>query len=372
MAVNNPTSSSALRAPRGVVTLNGTALDRFTDFSVINNSHYQSDTFRLSLPLYGQPSTSDWAYWSTETDIEVSLSVAFLDQSSGALLSPTNLLIGLADEVNVDSIRGTVTVTGRDYSSKFIDTKTTDKYPQLTASQIATKLATEQGLTPNVTDTSTPVGVYYDDEGSRLTREETEWDFLTALGQREGFQVLVQGNTLYFGPAPDLSSTPPYLIQWVPAPAGGLPSCNATSLQFSRALTIARDIVVTVLSHSRETGKSVKAEARSTNALRSGRSGRKAGAQTYVFNLPNLTQGQAQAEANKRLLDLSRHERIVEGTLPGDSLLTMQSVMQVIGTGTDWDQTYFLDRIEREIGFGSGYGMRFRVKNHSTYSEVTP
>ena len=56
--------------------------------------------------------------------------------------------------------------------------------------------------------------------------------------------------------------------------------------------------------------------------------------------------------------------------LPGDNLLTTRAQVQLIGTGTAWDQNYFPDTVTRHISFEEGYTMELRAKNHSTQSTV--
>jgi len=56
--------------------------------------------------------------------------------------------------------------------------------------------------------------------------------------------------------------------------------------------------------------------------------------------------------------------------LPGDNSLTTRGMVQLVGTGTDWDQFYYPDTVTRRISFEEGYRMELRAKNHSTQSTV--
>src|SRR5258708_3913007 len=67
-------------------------------------------------------------------------------------------IYGQVDEIEIDPVQNTIHVRGRDLTRVFIDTKTTQKWPNQTASQIATSLAKGHGLTPVVTATTTKVG----------------------------------------------------------------------------------------------------------------------------------------------------------------------------------------------------------------------
>ena len=85
-----------------------------------------------------------------------------------------------------------------------------------------------------------------------------------------------------------------------------------------------------------------------------------------------MTLAQAQAKANAILSDISRHERIVNFEVPGDLSLNPRSVVQVQGTQSGFDQTFFIDRISRSVSFNEGFRMEVACKNHDTRSAVAP
>ena len=99
----------------------------------------------------------------------------------------------------------TVEIDGRDLTARLLDARTQETFSNQTASQIAETLAARHGLTPNVTATQTLAGRYYAADHDRLTlgqfsRATTEWDLLTFLAAREGFEAYVSGQTLTFAP----------------------------------------------------------------------------------------------------------------------------------------------------------------------------
>jgi hypothetical protein len=63
-------------------------------------------------------------------------------------------------------------------------------------------------------------------------------------------------------------------------------------------------------------------------------------------------------------------ERVINAELAGDDTLTIRTPIQLVGTGTSFDQMYYPDTITRSISFES-FKMRVRAKNHSTESMVT-
>jgi phage protein D len=368
LSLNNPDHGSELRKPHASLTANGIAIPLWEEIEVIQNAgHYASDTFTIKLPAWKQAAPADFPWWSTQTDIETAIDAGLLDQS-GQIANMQQLIVGLVDEVSIATAGTMMTVRGRDYSSALIETIITDISLNLTASQVARQFADEHGLTGNVTETITPISRY----GTRLTRHESEWDFLTALGQEEGFQVFMQGKRLYFGPPPTPDISNPWVIKLVPPSDGKSLVSNADQVSLQRALTLARDVIVHVDSTDRITGQAIHATYTAVNPLRASRSGQKVPAQRYYFNEPNLTQAQADQLAEAKARDITRHERIVEAEAPGDTSLTPQTVIKLIGTGTDWDQLYYIDRLTHRFRRRGGYAMTIRAKNHSTYSTVPP
>ena len=105
-----------------------------------------------------------------------------------------------------------------------------------------------------------------------------------------------------------------------------------------------------------------------THAFNGQRTGGKA--QTYSYSVPNLSRDQAQKLAQATAEDITRHERILTASLPGDNLLTTRCMIDLIGTGTAWDQKYYPDTVTRRLSFEEGYRMEVRAKNHSTQSTV--
>jgi hypothetical protein len=68
---------------------------------------------------------------------------------------------------------------------------------------------------------------------------------------------------------------------------------------------------------------------------------------------------------------LTRHERVLQATMPGELTLSPRSLLTLTGTGTAFDQTYFVDTIERSINFESGFIQHIRAKNSSPRTQTT-
>jgi hypothetical protein len=189
----------------------------------------------------------------------------------------------------------------------------------------------------------------------------TEWDLLIFLAAQEGFDVFVSGTSLYFQPAPGTQSAS---YSFTPA--------DLQDLSLERSLTLARDIVVTVKSwNSRQQNaftQTVRASGRRSGggAGTGGNGGSSAGPpQHYVFVRPNLTMNDALQLAQQKASELTQHERVWEATMPGDLTLDPRSTIQLMGTATDFDQTYFVDSIDRHVSVQTGFVQRVRAKNTS-------
>ncbi|KVC65526.1 hypothetical protein WI72_33670 [Burkholderia ubonensis] len=53
----------------------------------------------------------------------------------------------------------------------------------------------------------------------------------------------------------------------------------------------------------------------------------------------------------------------------GNDSLDTASVVQLLGTGTSWDQMYFPESITRRLGFEEGYTLELNAKNHNPDSQ---
>lgn len=346
------------RFPSVRLLVNGTPVIGTTQVEVIANNNFAADRFLARVAL-GPDSFATEPFWSSTQDILVDIRFGVDGTSFQSLIQ------GLVDSVTIDPVSASVCIEGRDLTAALIETRSQEAFANRTSSEIASLIAQRHGLTPTVTPTTTPVGRYYQNEHDRVTlglfsQAITEWDQLVFLARQEGFDVFVQGTTLFFQPAeqhPDLRVLQP---------------ADLLELRLQRSLTLARDIEVTVKSWNSRQKNAFTQTAKAANRRPSGGAGygpRRP--QKYVLVRPNLTPDQALQLAQRRLAELTRHERVIEATLPGELLLTPRSQIALSGTGTDFDQTYFVDVIERSITARGGFIQRIRAKNTSPRTETT-
>lgn len=245
-----------------------------------------------------------------------------------------NLIIGQIDNVRMNLLDNTVTLSGRDLSAQLIDTEISQTFVNQTSSQIATTIATRHNLMPNISATETPVGQYYEIDHARSalglnSRSTTEWNLLSQLAQLENFIVAVAGTTLTFGPQT----------------ATGI--LTVLSPQCFMALTL--DIATTI-----PTSTTVKSWNTRNKAVVAQMAGETTGNSTTLIR-PNLTTAQATIIAANHLAILARHSTILTGIMPGETSLVPTSQIMLAGTGSQLDQTYTIEAIKRSINTHSGF-----------------
>ncbi len=358
MLLNEPPSS--YRVPRLRLLANGRALTGAYEAEVTSTNHFSADRFDAALALDADP----WAnarFWSSESDVLIDIQCSLDGEASF-----TSLIQGFVDRVSVEPVRGVVRISGRDFTAALIEAQTQEAFSNRTSSEIAVILALRHGLVPRVVTTSTPVGRFYQSDHESLTLDRfsgatTEWDLLVYLARQEGYDVFVTGSSLCFQPTAQTST-----IDQVLYPA------DMIELKLERALTLARDIQVTVQSWNSlqqiALAECVSSTLDGSSSGGSSASGSKA--REYVIIRPNLTPDKAVAIAQRRLSELSRHERVIEFSMPGELVLTPRNTIQLDGTGTMFDQTYFIDSIERTFQTRTGFVQRVRASNGSPRTEL--
>lgn len=365
--LNTIPAAGISRQPRGAVKLNGTIVAGCESWEVDNNAFRAADTFRATFALGGLPAAFGAGWFATQASIrcEIFATEAPADPDNYRPTDADRQILGQVDDIAFDMVAGTVEISGRDLTALFIDTKGTVGYLNKTSSQIATILAGQAGLTPVVTATKTTVGTLYSQNHASLTQERSQWDILCQLAQFEDFDVFVRGSSLYFQPKPTDTGTR-YAIQWTPpSSANAVPSANATDLQFSRSLTIAKGVVVTVRSWNAKQKKGFTVSwPKTVHAAAPGTSGA-SGPISYNYSKPGLDVNGATQFARRKYAEVTRHMMKMAGDLPGDSILNCRLILQVRGTGTAFDQDYSPDSVKRSMSQHEGYRMALTAKNIS-------
>ncbi len=357
----NTVAWPATRQPAIAMAVNGQRVPGLVGLSVTRNNFLAADMFTARIALNQTGALYPTSFWALQDSVELNLMIAL---DGGALQS---VILGPVDKVMIDQARQLMTLSGRDYTSSFIETKTSEKFQNLTSSQIVQTLATRQGLQAQAQATTTPAGKYYDVDHAEVTNQISEWTLLTYLAQHEGFDIYVEGNTLFFQPPVAISSSTPYVVNY--DISGTVPTASVSDLIMQRDLTLANDVIVKVISWNHELKTPITAIRQAQKTLQPARPNATPPT-TYIFREPGLTQAQADAVAVARLNDLTLHERRIRLAMPGDLTLTPRSIITLTGTGTDFDQDYYVTELRIECTMDRGFAMRVEAKNSSPQSVV--
>ena len=382
----DPTPTSSVRRPRIRFAVNGTPLKGCFDASVNANNHLSADTWEATLAMDVDPGYG-WAFWGDQKDATIAIDAAILPEGAaeGAVPAWTSLITGKVDDLHVDPGQGTVHLSGRDLTSLLVDTKIQKAFANQTTSQILTMFATEHGLKADVTPTTRLVGTFYKEEHDKLSlgnfsKQTSEWELACYLVREEDQDIWIDASGLHTRPAADPGGTDakPFPIVYVPrTDAAPVPSANAaTDIQCERSLTLAKDIRVTVKTwdsaHKTAYTRTVDGKGSVVASGKgSGSSGKAAAAQQYVFVKPGMTPDQALRFAQQQARVLTLLERVVTVEMPGELELTPRSLVSLSGTGTSWDQTYYVDTLSRRVNWSDGFKQTVRLKNSSPRTMTT-
>jgi len=390
MSDSTSSAGPAVRRPRMRFLANGTPVDGVFEAGVTSNNHLSADkwTCALALSPVADGATPWWDPAGTSgtpgvSPITAEVQFAFLPDGAPEGNAPwQSFCFGDVDHVHFDPIRRVLHVDGRDLIGRLVDYRIRENYPNQTSSEIVQLLAGLLSITCDVTPTSTPVGQYYRLEHDRVSldgfsKNQKAWDVMTYLARQEGYDIYMgpptggsgPANVLHFHPsAVQGTSQPGFTVQVTAATtANPIPTCNVIDLDLDRNFALAKDVRVTVKSWN------AASNAASTAVYPPGGSSgssKSAPVQDYVYIRPGLSPAAALAAAQRFYNEIVLHERVVTFSMPGELALTPRQLVAVAGTGTSWDQVYWVDEIERRLGWDSGFEEHVRCKNHSTQTEA--
>lgn len=343
----------SVRQPRGAVLLAGASVP-FVDFEVETNAFAEADKARVSLPVASLPPEADLDWIAGQPTFELEVRAGIVAEGAKAVAANLpSLFVGKVDLIGYDPPQGIVTLQARDMTAAMIDTQTSARYVNSTASRVAEQLAAKHGLTPVVTATRTRIGSFYQIDHARQQSRRSEWDLLTWLAREEDFVVYVRGRELVFGPRPSAEQDP-YLLEWRAGKEGGPPSADQTRISVEKTQNLARDLRVTVRSWNHRRGERI--------TKRAGPGGDND--PQYEYSIPGLTPEQAQARAEQIYTELTQHAMRLSFAGPAGDDLTLSDVIQLKGAGP-FDQIYYPECIRRFMNPREGYLWTVDAKNQS-------
>jgi len=353
----------AVRQPALRLLIAGKSMPGIVTASVSITSHFQAATWscRIALNATGGQTVDWWGQDARKSELwDIRASLDGSDERS--------LIVGEADELDLDIAAGTIEARGRDLTARLIEASTQEAFQNRTASEIATLLAGRHELTAVVDATTVPVSRYYGADHDRVTHDQfshvsREWDLLKHLAEFENYDLFVKGTELHFQKAVDPSKTQPYVVTW----DADLRRTEVQRLALHRSLSLAKKVVVKIRVWASSAGKpfTVYSPANGKSIERNG------DAQVFAYQRPNLSLDQAQKLSETYRDQITRHQRTVSFECPGELDLTPRDQVKVNGVGDGWGgQQFFVTTIRRDIDFGRGFTMRVEGKNSDPVTDT--
>lgn len=327
--------------PRSIVLIDGNPA-WFDSWTVNLNSTHHADDFTIDFPFRITKNlpqgyfinTPDFpSYLMTNSDIKVEVYAGYpADASNFSTGDLTRIMYGYVDTIDLRlGISGeTVSLAGRNMIAPFLDSKTTEKYQNMTSSAIAQMFAAKHGLQAVVTTTYTLTGAYYNGDTVEINKDISEWDLLTFLAEQEGFALRVMDNTLYFGSydtvVGSIASLDPLNYTW---------GQNIEDLAITRTPHAAKNLIIDVHSYDYNQGKHVRATAQRTSQRAND-----VYHERYYF--PGYTQDQCQKKAQSILDELSRLELVGTMKVSGNEQLKVDRQIALYGVGMGLSQNYYV------------------------------
>lgn len=350
-------SQGILRAPRAVLSLAGGQIVPM-DVSVEMTTYRKSDTFMAHVSLDSSPGLDEF-YFADLFDTSVTV-LATNDINQGGLAP---LFVGNIDVVDIDFANRTAHISGRDLGAALLETKTTEQFLNQTSEQIVTTIAGRVGLTANVSIPSNDkVGLIYKTDNSRITDQDVLFNVLTRLAQRSGCVFFVSGTTLFFMPPESLEGGV-FPVVYVAPTAHSIAQGTFTKLTARRNYVLGRNITVRTRSWQLKQKQAIVSEFDMGGSV--------SGALTYEYRAPNMTKQQADAYTQGRLNDMVSQEKTLAIDIPGDTSLTPEMQVSLIGTGTSFDQIYAVSRVSHVFSQDDGYRMTISTRNKDKQRTIT-
>lgn len=342
---------SQARQPRAQILIDGNAVP-LVELTVNVSRHARSDTFSGATAL--QATGRDLGYWANIGPVECVVQ-ACNDEGEGYV----TLLKGALDtvEVRADAREGAkIHFSGRDNSAKLIDNKTTAKHLNKKASDIVKELAEKYGLQADVDDTGDDAGKIHTSDNAHLVDNDTAWNTIARLAEREGAFLYFKDDTIYFKLPGSDSSGGTYPIRFTPPSEDEGADGNLIAIQLTQNVHLNKGVKQTVRSWHTRKEKNIC----TTKEAQSAGYGDPL---EFIDYVAGLTDEQVEKIATKKQIERQRHEMRIEVIMPGDVNFDARMMISLSGTGSSWDQEYHCDSAVHQFSAFSGYSLRIAAKN---------
>jgi phage protein D len=330
-----------------LVEINGRETSGLLQAAITSTNRFAADAYSLTFAL-GSPPLSDLSFWSSLSSGSVEIFAGC--SPAGAT---TGLITGMIDSLQIDAVRGTAAIEGRDLSSSLVDSYRQGDFVNQTASEVVAAIANRHGLSATVSPTSGLIGRYYGDGYTRLSTGQfsklrSDWDLVVQLARENGFDAFVQGNGLFFQPS---STTPATIIPLTP----GL----VQNLRFERTLSITEDATARVQTWNSQNMASYDSGANQSSG--SANSSTVSSNQPYLFSTSNFTSAQVTQAAARYSAEVSRLQTTLLAEMPWDLRMTPRTGLMITGTMSSFDGPYLIDSVDRHHSSTSGSKQTIRA-----------
>jgi phage protein D len=272
------------------------------------------------------------------------------------------LFTGTVDNITADFDRMTLKVSGRDKTKGPIGKKSIEDFRNKTPIEIVREVAGRHGLSVLTEGAGSMMAgkKQQKEDFVHLTHHISDWTLIQHLADREGKVAFVRKDQLYFVPI-DSGMFGAFKVVFVPPTPGRHAVSNVLQLSCSRNMEAGQPTEVTVRSWNTKKAEAYEGKSRGNNQANNGSiSG--GGERKLEYSHPQLDQDQAQNIADKRHREAVRHEMSCNVTMPGKASVQPPMKLNLSGTGTAFDQTYYIDTVAHRVA-GGGYTMAIAAKN---------
>jgi phage protein D len=351
---------TTVRTPRINACLNDVTVDSVMRLDVNLSGSCKSSRFELTVSTLGLRLPL-WLLQLPTTPVTVSISVSDDDNNTNS-----SILQGLADSVAYDPINQVARIEGRDYSAVLVSSSYQGSYCNQTSSEIASQIAIRHGFTPIITVTSKLVGSYQCDGYNQVLLNAhshvlTEWDLLSDLATKEGFELFVTGTNLVFAPLASLQ------VNYIT-----LALSDIKSIRLHQECSLSGQNTVTVKSWNSWLGQALcYADGQTTDQSVTNPLALNCDAGIEIALVkPNLSSQGVQQIAQNYAARLQQQSTSVEIVIPGEVSLQPFDIVSITGIGDGFESDYLVRSVRRQFSPTAGF-VDF-IRGVPASSSITP
>ena len=268
----------------------------------------------------------------------------------------TGEITGLEPEFSQNSFP-TVIARGYDFRHRLLRGRKTRSFAKMKDSDIASKIATEQGLSGQVKDSKVKLDYV-------LQANQTDLDFLQERSRRIGYEIFVENKTLYFQPHQN-NQQKVLTLKW-----------DENLIEFSPRLSTMTQVgQIEVHSWNPKQKKALIGKAAigsETTTMNGSTSGPKEAKKAFgkathtIVSEPVSTQAEADQIAKGQFNDMALAYITGEGICVGQPDLRAGKTIEVTGIGKRFSGLYYVTSATHTYSKESGYRTEFSVRRNAT------